>query len=113
MDWGKVLFVFFSLMSLTFTLGFVYENNIVILFIAMAINFIATTLRIGVKNSLSAELFASSLVADFHLIPAFIFLQVLGDIEMAMALVIGAVVANLFSVILLCIAGAKAKDSGY
>lgn len=113
MDWGKVLFVFFSLMSLTFTLGFVYENNIVILFIAMAINFIATTLRIGVKNSLSAELFASSLVADFHLIPAFIFLQVFGDIEKATALVIGAVVANIFSVVLLCIAGAKAKESEY
>ena len=29
-----------------------------------------------VKNSLSAELFSSSLVADFHIIPAFVFLQV-------------------------------------
>ncbi|RDU59214.1 DUF6394 family protein [Helicobacter marmotae] len=113
MDWGKVFFVFFSLMSLTFTLGFLYESNIVILFIATAINFIATTLRIGVKNSLSAELFASSLVADLHLIPAFIFLQVFGDIEITTALVIGAVVANLFSVILLCVGAAKSKESDY
>ncbi|AAP78246.1 hypothetical protein LS66_005110 [Helicobacter sp. MIT 03-1614] len=113
MDWGKVFFVFFSLMSLTFTLGFLYESNIVILFIATAINFIATTFRIGVKNSLSAELFASSLVADFHLIPAFVFLQVFGDIEIATALVVGAVVANLFSVVLLCIGGAKARESDY
>lgn len=113
MDWGKVFFVFFSLMSLTFTLGFLYESNIIILFIATAINFIATTLRIGVKTSLSAELFASSLVADFHLIPAFVFLQVFGDIEMTTALVIGAVVANLFSIVLLCIGGAKNKESDY
>ncbi|TLD80522.1 hypothetical protein LS68_007205 [Helicobacter sp. MIT 05-5293] len=113
MDWGKVFFVFFSIMSLTFTLGFLYESNIVILFIATAINFIATTIRVGVKNTLSAEMFASSLVADFHLIPAFVFLQVFGDIEIATALVIGAVVANLFSVILMCIEGAKSKESGY
>ncbi len=113
MDWGRVFFVFFSLMSLTFTLGFLYENNVVILFIAMAINFIATTLRIGVKNSLAAELFASSLVADLHLVPAFIFLQVFGDVRTAIALAIGAVVANLFSSILLCIGGAKTKESDY
>lgn len=113
MDWSRVFFAFFSLMSLTFTIGFLYDSNIVILFIATAINFIATTLRIGVRNNLSAELLASSLVADFHLIPAFVFLQVLGDIEIATALVIGAVVANVFSMILLCISGARAKDSDF
>lgn len=113
MDWGKVFFVFFSLMSLTFTAGFLYENNIVILFIATAINFIATTLRIGVKNNLSPELFASSLVADFHLIPAFIFLQVFNDYEITRALVMGAVVANIFSMVLLCISGAKSKESEF
>ena len=111
MDWGRVFFVFFSLMSLTFTLGFLFESNIIILFIATAINFIATTLRIGVKSSLAPELLASSLVADFHLIPAFIFLQIFGEIEIATSLVIGAVVANLFSVILLCIGGAKSKEN--
>ena len=111
MDWGRVLFVFFSLMSLTFTLGFLFESNIIILFIATAINFIATTLRIGVKSSLAPELLASSLVADFHLIPAFIFLQIFGEIEIATSLVIGAVVANSFSVILLCIGGAKSKEN--
>lgn len=113
MDWGRVFFVFFSVMSLTFTVGFLYEKHIIILFIATAINFIGTTLRIGVKNSLSAELFASSIVADLHLIPAFIFLQVFGDIRMATALVIGAVIANCFSLILLCINGAKSKESDY
>lgn len=113
MDWGKVFFVFFSVMSLTFTLGFMYDSNVVMLFIATAINVIATTLRIGVKNTLSAEMLASSLVADFHLIPAFIFLQMFGDIEIATALVIGAIVANVFSMILLCIEGAKNKDSDY
>ena len=53
------------------------------------------------------------LILSLHLIPAFIFLQVFGDIEIATALVVGAAVANLFSMILLCIGGAKAKESDY
>ena len=33
MDWGKVIYIFFVLMSLTSTIGFLWEQNIVMLFI--------------------------------------------------------------------------------
>mgnify|MGYP005867070877 CR=1 FL=1 len=77
MDWGKVIFIFFVLMSLTSTAGFLYEQNIVILFIAGSVNIVSTVLKIGVKNMLAAEMMASSIVADLHLIPAFFYMQIL------------------------------------
>lgn len=110
MDWGRIVFIFFTLMSLTSTIGFLYEPNIVLLFLAAAINFISTTLRIGTRKLLSAELFASSIVADFHLIPAFLWFQILGDLEVAYALCIGALAANAFSVAIILIESAKVKE---
>ena len=71
MDWGKVIYVFFSLMSLTSIAGFLYEHSSVALFVAASLNLVSTILKIGVRNLLSAELLAGSLVADLHLIPAF------------------------------------------
>ena len=38
MDWGKVVYIFFSLMSLTTTAGFLYDHNAVALFIAAGVN---------------------------------------------------------------------------
>jgi hypothetical protein len=71
MDWGKVVFIFFSLMSLTSISGYLYDStSSVLLFVALSVNLISTILKIGVKNLLAAELFAASLVADLHLIPA-------------------------------------------
>jgi stage V sporulation protein SpoVS len=67
-------------------------------------------LKIGVKNILAAELFASSLVADLHLIPAFIFLQVANNETMAISLAIGAIVANLFSLALVLIEAMKTRE---
>jgi len=110
MDWGKVIFIFFRLMSLTSTAGFLYDENVIVLFIAANANIISTILKIGVKNLLSAEMMASSLVADLHLIPAFIYFQFLGDHEGAIALAIGALVANIFSTILVFIESAKLRD---
>ena len=37
MDWGKVTYIFFSLMSLTTTAGFLYEPHAVPLFIAACV----------------------------------------------------------------------------
>lgn len=51
MDWGKVIFIFFSLGSLTSTAGFLWDPNVVILFVALALNLISTTLKIGVKKT--------------------------------------------------------------
>ena len=110
MDWGKVIYVFFTLMSLTSTAGFLYEHTATWLFIAASLNLISTILKIGVRNLLSAELLASSLVADLHLIPAFIYLVVLHDVPNAIALTIGALIANVFSMGLVYIESSKTRD---
>ncbi len=110
MDWGKVIFIFFALMSLTTTAGYLYDHNTTALFIAASINLISTLLKIGVKNVLSAELFASSLVADLHLIPAFIYAELVGNNEAAMAMAIGGVIANIFSMALVLIESSKVKE---
>ena len=110
MDWGKVIYVFFSLMSLTSIAGFLYEQNSISLFVAASLNLVSTILKIGVRNLLSAELLASSLVADLHLIPAFIFLVVVENTSWAVALSVGALIANLFSMGLVYIESAKTRD---
>ena len=110
MDWGKVTYIFFSLMSLTTTAGFLYEPNAIALFVAAGVNVISTILKLGVKNLLAAELLASSLVADLHLIPAFLVLTFTNDVPLTISLAIGAVVANIFSVALALIESAKSQD---
>ncbi len=110
MNWGKVFFVFFTLMSLTTTAGFLYEDNAIALFIAASINLVSTLLKIGVKNVLAAELFASSLVADLHLIPAYLFLVLKDNLTIAITLAIGAVIANAFSIALVLIEAAKTRE---
>ncbi len=110
MDWGKVVYVFFSLMSLTSIAGFLYDNSAVALFVAASLNLVSTFLKIGVRNLLSAELLASSLVADLHLIPAFVYMVILGNIEWAIALTIGALIANIFSLGLIYIESSKTHE---
>lgn len=113
MDWGRVFFIFFSLMSLTSIVGYVYDPSLTMLFSAAAVNFISTTLKIGVKSQLSSEMLASSLVVDLHLVPAFIFLQFTQDAKVANALAVGALAASVFSVALMLIECAKSKDVDY
>lgn len=110
MDWGKVVYVFFSLMSLTSIAGFLYEHTATSLFVAASLNLVSTILKIGVRNLLSAELLASSLVADLHLIPAFVFLVVVNDMTWAIALSIGALIANIFSMGLVYIESSKTHE---
>jgi hypothetical protein len=110
MDWGKVIYVFFALMSLTSTAAFLYDHSAISLFAAASLNLISTFLKIGVRNLLSAELLASSLVADLHLIPAFIYLEVVGNLKWAVALAIGALIANLFSMGLVFIESSKNRE---
>ena len=110
MDWGKVIYVFFSLMSLTSIAGFLYEHSAVALFVAASLNLVSTFLKIGVRNLLAAELLASSLVADLHLIPAFIVYTFTDNVPLAISLAIGAVVANIFSIALALIESAKSQD---
>ena len=110
MDWGKVTYIFFLLMSLTTTAGFLYEQNEVALFLAAGVNIISTILKIGVRNLLAAELLASSLVADLHLIPAFMVLTFSDNHKLTVALAIGAVVANVYSIALALIESSKSHE---
>ena len=110
MNWGKVTYIFFSLMSLTTSAGFLYEDTAIALFLAASVNIISTILKIGVRNLLSAELLASSLVADLHLVPAFIVYAFYNNIELSIGLAIGAVVANIYSLALSLIESAKSND---
>lgn len=113
MNFKKIMHVFFTLMSLTTIAGFLYDPSSISLFIAASVNVISTLLRIGVNNVLSAELFSGSLVADLHLIPAFIAFEIYHLFEMTMALVIGALLANIFTTCLIMIEAAKSKHSEY
>ncbi len=110
MDWSKVVYIFFTLMSLTSTAGFLYEHTSFALFVAASLNLVSTILKIGVRNLLAAELLASSLVADLHLIPAFIFYEIVGNMEIAIALAIGALIANVFSVGMVYIESSKSHE---
>ena len=110
MDWGKVVYVFFSLMSLTSIAGFLYEHTSTALFVAASVNLVSTILKIGVRNLLSAELLAASLVADIHLIPAFVYVEIVGNMSWAIALAIGALIANIFSMGLVYIESSKNRD---
>jgi hypothetical protein len=109
MQWGKVFYIFFTLMSLTTSAAFLYENSTVALFIAGSVNVVSTILKIGVRNILSAELLAGSLVADLHLIPAFFALQFYDNDKIAVGLVIGAVIANLYTIFVSMIESAREK----
>jgi hypothetical protein len=109
MHWGKVFYIFFTLMSLTTSAAFLYENSLVALFIAGSVNIISTILKIGVRNLLSAELLAGSLVADLHLIPAFFAMKFYANDTIAVGLVIGAVIANVYTIVVSMIESAKEK----
>ncbi|RUM72512.1 MAG: hypothetical protein DSZ08_00835 [Sulfurovum sp.] len=109
MDWGKVFYMFFSLMSLTTSASFLYEHSVVALFIAGSVNVVSTFMKIGVRNLLSAELLAGSLVADLHLIPAFFALEFYNNHTLATGLVIGAVIANIYTIAVAMIESAKEK----
>jgi hypothetical protein len=110
MDWGKVVYVFFTLMGLTTAASFLYYNEPMYLYIAACVNLISTILKIGVRNLLAAELMASSLVADLHLIPAFFTLMFSADMSATVALTIGAVIANVVTVVLVLIESSKTKE---
>jgi len=109
MQWGKVFYVFFALMSLTTSASFLYEDSLVALFIAGSVNMVSTILKIGVRNVLSAELLAGSLVADLHLIPAFFAMKFYDNRSIAIGLVIGAVIANVYTIIVSMIESSKEK----
>jgi len=113
MNWGKVFYIFFTLMSLTTSISFLFEPSVTALFGAASINMISTLLKLGVRNLLSAELLAGSLVADLHLLPAFLMFQ-FGTTgthtALIMGLVVGAIIANTYTIIISIVESAKTKE---
>jgi len=53
---------------------------------------------------------ASSLVADLHLIPAFIVFTFTDNVNLAIGLAIGALLANIFSMSLVLVESSRTKD---
>jgi hypothetical protein len=113
MQWDKVAYVFFALMSLSTTAGFLYEPHIIPLLIAVMVNLISTLLKLGSKNIHSQELLISSFVADLHLIPAVFLVMYTNDEQDVIFLAIGAVLANLYSVLLMLIESSKIDEDDY
>ena len=99
-------------MSLTTSVSFIYEHTGLALFAAGSINLVSTILKLGVRNLLSAELLAGSLVADLHLLPAFFIFQ-FGSGEnsnLIIGLIIGAIIANIYTLIISIVESAKTKE---
>ncbi len=101
MEWRMVSTTFFLLMALTTTVSYLFHANGYELIIAVSMNLIATTLKLGARRTTGAMTMAASLVADFHLIPALWAFYHAGNVELSIALAWGAVVANIVSTILL------------
>lgn len=100
MKYKKILTDFFMLMAFTTTLSFVFNPNPYELVISAFTNLSATILKLGEGRILSTEMTAASFVADAHLIPALFIYFWLGDVLEAVSLAVGAVAANIVSIIL-------------
>ncbi|MFN3946516.1 MAG: DUF6394 family protein [Aquificaceae bacterium] len=95
----KIMTDFFLLMALTTNISFIFNPNPYELVIAVVTNLTATILKLGEGKILATEMTAASLVADLHLIPA-AFIYFLGDVPEAVSLAIGALAANIISILL-------------
>lgn len=118
MNLEKVIFGFFIIFACTLNFGFfigeidrVELHHPMELFAAVVVNLIATVLKFGDRTQLGATHLATSLVASFQLIAASLVwvwqLYVVGEamngdmISVVVSLSGGALLANIFSVILL------------
>ncbi|MFN3599446.1 MAG: DUF6394 family protein [Aquificaceae bacterium] len=95
----KIMTDFFLLMAMTTNISFIFNPNPYELVIAVIANLTATILKLGEGKILATEMTAASLVADLHLIPA-AFIYFLGNVPEAVSLAIGALAANIISILL-------------
>ena len=125
MSLEKTLFAFVIVLALTLNVGFVYGDPTVIsyhnpydLAIALVVSLIATVMKFGERSLLGSTMLATSLVADVQLIAAALVWAVSGlggaqvgasDSVMIISLAMGAMVANVVSVILLVIETASLR----
>jgi hypothetical protein len=105
MNSEKVISGFFIILSLTLNFGFVYgeidvigHHSVYELYAAIAVNFIATIMKLGDKTQTGSVLLATSFVADLQLIAA---AAVWGIVNMS-----NAMTPDLFSIVISLAAGA-------
>ncbi len=115
----RVLFAFIIVLALTLNVGFTVgdmtdpaQHNRYELFGALVVSLIATVMKFGDRSPLGSTMLATSLVADLQLIAAAVcwglyagFGSEITGAQMAtvVSLAIGALVANIISVVLLVI----------
>ncbi|MDO4776397.1 MAG: DUF6394 family protein [Cardiobacteriaceae bacterium] len=117
----RVWFRFFVLLALTLNVGFVYgdiDNPIhhdkIELFLAFVVSVVCTILKFGDRSYMGALLLATSLVADVQLFAAIMlwtFATTVGSAQIVtiVSLSMGALVANLVSVVLVVIEAATLR----
>lgn len=117
----RVWFRFFVLLALTLNVGFVYgdiDNPIhhdkIELFLAFVVSLVCTILKFGDRSYMGALLLATSLVADVQLLAAIVlwtFSTTVGSAQIVtiVSLSVGAMVANLVSVVLVVIEAATLR----
>ncbi len=119
MSTERVLFAFVVVLALTLNVGFtvgdltdIAQHNRYELFAAIVVSLIATVMKFGDRSPLGSTLLATSLVADLQLIAAAACWGYLssagaelsgGQTATVVSLAIGALVANVISVLLLVI----------
>lgn len=125
MSTDKILFAFVIVLALTLNVGFIVgdlhnidDHNVYELFLALVVSLVATVMKFGDRSQLGATLLATSLVADVQLIAA---AAVWGlsaadgapvnasESVTIVSLAVGAMVANVVSVILLIIETASLR----
>jgi hypothetical protein len=120
MNLEKVVFGFFIILAMTLNLGFVFgqvddpsHHHVHELFAAIVVNLIATVLKFGERTQIGAIHLAASFVADLQLLTAacvwgyivYISGGMLdaGSTASIVSLAVGALAANILSVVLLVI----------
>ena len=120
MNLEKVVFGFFIVLAMTLNFGFYLgemgdpnHHHVFELFAAIVVNLIATVLKFGDRTQIGAVLLATSLVADLELIAASlvwvfaVHINATGLSPDVIASIVslsgGALLANVVSVILLCV----------
>ncbi len=121
----KILFAFVIVLALTLNVGFVYGDPEIIAYhdpldlcLAIVVSLIATVMKFGERSLLGSTMLATSLVADVQLIAAAVVWALksmdgtpldAADSVMIVSLAMGAMVANVVSVVLLIIETASLR----
>ncbi|GEM_PF-4643746 len=107
---GRIIYIFFSIFSLSLTVSFLYMPNLVLLFVISCVGAVSTLLRIG--SGAKTESFVACLVADCHYM--FAFVAMVGDYlsdKAIYAAVLGGCVSNLIAIVMLLLENKESNHS--